>query len=66
MTPQKIYARDNKKNCRLCGTEQKTSKYAKLFGKVGESKKLTDKIKLISGVDIVETDGASDIICRNC
>ena len=75
LTPRKIYDRHyGNKLCRLCGKAIDSTKYGRLFGKAAESKKLCERIKLItdvtiletSGVTILETSGNSEIICRNC
>ena len=67
LTPRKIYDRHHgNKLCRLCRKAIDSTKYGRLFGKAAESKKLCERIKLITDVTILETSGNSEIICRNC
>ena len=50
--------------CRLCGKESRW--FSKIFSKPGKSKCLQHHIFLTTGINILETDNLSDIICQNC
>ena len=62
ITPRKIYNKNPDQ--RLCGKESRT--FSKVFSKPGKGKCLQHQIFLTTGINILETDNLSDIICRNC
>lgn len=65
ITPKKIYNKNpDQKICRLCGEEP--SRCSKIFSKPGQNKKLHTKILQATGINILETDGLSDILCQTC
>ena len=65
ITPKKIYNKNpDQKICRLCGDEP--SRCSKIFSKPGKNKNLHTKILQATGINILETDGLSDILCQTC
>ena len=64
LTPRKIYIKSDKKICTLCG--KVTKRFCKIFSKPGKKKCLKEKILISTGIDILESDNLSDILCQNC
>ena len=67
LTPKNIYSRSatTAKVCCLCAEE--SNRVSRIFSVAGKSRGICEKIKIFTGVEILETaDGSSDAICRKC
>ena len=61
-TPRKVYGVSD--ICRLCGCAGK--RYVKLYGRVAKEKSLIEKIKLVTGLSLIQTDELTDNLCLKC
>ena len=64
LTPKKVYPRTNQKLCRLY--LKNSTRFLRIFSIAGKSKDLCNKIKVITGITIVETGTNTCIIYRSC
>ena len=66
ITPRKVYTKSisEKKICRLCA--EAAERYGRLFGKASEKKRICEKVFLVTGVKLLETDERNDVICQKC